>query len=202
MARPQFLDHTLLHTPTLALDALAQELERAETICRRIVVAVLRGESSQARMAAESTAVVRLLDVIADYCQQLQQSGLSPDVSRALDRALRAMQDIEETTACARSVSDLAIGPAPAVEGFIEYVVAWLQSDDPMANKDEAALEARYEEVKAQVLQAAPELGVRAALRQLDRLAAVRRCARSSGKSRRHLMSMQDTEGGVWAPSR
>ncbi|MES1944034.1 Na+/Picotransporter [Salinisphaera sp. PC39] len=200
LARPQFLDSTLLGTPALALEALARELDRAAGISRGIAVAALRGETAPARLGAERAAVDRLLDVIGDYCERLQRGSMPPEEAEAMTYALRTVRDIEDTLLAARTVVDLGAelpalpaGPGEAVAGFAEHAVACLRRDAPL---DETALEERYQTVKTRLLQAGPAVAVRSIVRHVDRLSAMRRCVREADKARRRLASMRERAAG------
>lgn len=195
LARPQYLDRTLLGTPALALDALARELERVAGISRRMAVAAVRGDDGSAHLAAERLAVERLLETIGDYCQQLHRASMSREMAEAMADALRVVRDVEETLVAVREVAALAPqltpltdAPRTAVDGFFAYAVACLQGD---TYPDDEALQERYEAVKSRLLMPETDLAVRTVVRHLDRLSAVRRCLREAAKAQRHLESMR-----------
>lgn len=190
LARPQFLDGTLLHTPTLAMDALARELERAAALSRSYLSDVLNRDRALERLAEREATVTHLTDAIGDYCQQLQRNSMSADSAAAMADAMQVLRHIRETTTAARTLSNSAVTLSElperareAIRSFSTYAMATMQATED----DENDREAHYQASKAELLRTDSKLPVRTAVRHLERLGVVRDGLRSALRARRHL---------------
>ncbi|WP_043765107.1 Na/Pi cotransporter family protein [Algiphilus aromaticivorans] len=193
LARPQHLDGTLLHTPSLALDALARELERAAALSRGCLIDALQPDHAAERLAAREATVTRLVDSIGDYCQQLQQTSMSADSAMAMAEALQALRHIGETAASARTLSESAASlselPAEAREAVSEFAI-YARAQMQAPEDSESDREARYQASKAELLRADSRVPVRTAVRHLERLGVIRDGLRSALRARQHLEAL------------
>lgn len=200
LARPQYLDGTLLHTPALALDALARELQRAAALSSDYLIDALKRDRAMDRLVGRDATVTRLVDSIGDYCQQLQQASMTADSAAAMAHALQSLRHIRETTAAARALSDSAasVGELPrpvreAVGKFAVYAAAEMQT--PEDGDDDR--ESRYQAGKAALLRADSSVPVRTAVQHLERLGVICDGLRSALRARKHLSALSHGAGGV-----
>ena len=115
LAQPRHLDHTLVATPTLALDALALELRRARALVGEEILALLQGRPSSARRLA----LEALLNQIAEFAGSVRlpegvarQPALAAElrVLRSLRDALDYQRQIMERRPQVPAAADEAIG--------------------------------------------------------------------------------------------
>jgi len=157
LARPQFIDQTIIGAPALALEALTRELERATAITRDVVAASIgtsfhRGSDSQRQI------LTGLLEAIAPYIAQLGESRLSPDQAERLALALRIVNYLEDVATLARAIGDqstriAAIRHASAAERIATYEAATLthiaSCDPSRPDFDAAGLDAQYDALRS-----------------------------------------------------
>ncbi|MFW5722008.1 MAG: Na/Pi cotransporter family protein [Desulfohalobiaceae bacterium] len=92
-SKPRYLDDNVLSTPSLALDALALEVNRMWAMVRRLTLAAMQGSPANERLIQRETMVLeRLGKEISDFTAKLQRSGLSQRVAEALPILLRVQQ--------------------------------------------------------------------------------------------------------------
>jgi len=159
LARPQFIDQTIIGAPALALEALIRELERATVIARESVAASFGPAAVSPVAAAEHRQILTgLLDAIATFIAQLGESRLSPDQAERLAMALRITNYLEDVATLARGIGDQAarvdaIRRPPAAQQIADYEAAILTQvahcDTALVGYDIDGLEERYHELRA-----------------------------------------------------
>jgi len=172
LARPQFIDRTIIGAPSLALEAIGRELQRATTMARELVSATWGAHASSSAAAAEQRQILfALLEAIEPFIGRLGEGRLSADEAERLAAALRIANYLEDVTTLARGVADqaprvTAIRRPPAAQQIAEYeaeTLAHIASCDPsLGALDPAALDERFQqlrttwhELKSQLLTAA-----------------------------------------------
>lgn len=108
-ALPRFLDKTVLSVPVLALDALAQELDRHALLCKGVVLGVSAGNSVD-KLASAQRVVQQLSASVDAFAERLSQLALLHESSERLAHLLRVHR-------YQASSVRLAIGAAPLRDG-------------------------------------------------------------------------------------
>jgi phosphate:Na+ symporter len=164
-ARPQHLDANVLGVPTLALDALHQEVRRMGVLAIRMLRDAAGGES-QDNLAREQRSIVELNHAIADFVMRLSRTEMSVESAQRLPAILRIARYYE-------TLSELAVElaatmrenttPNPVEAGkFTAQAEALLDEVDPAsAIQDRTAvdlaldsLEEHYQTLKSHFLEA------------------------------------------------
>ncbi|MEQ8858132.1 MAG: Na/Pi symporter [Pseudomonadales bacterium] len=159
LARPQFLDRTVLVTPSLAIEALRLELARAAGLARDSALAAVSSEGATPESARELRHGLRgLLEAIESFVADLEASRMSADSAGQLPLVLRVTNYLEDVVTLADSLDhhrpDLAaISRAPVLEtisGYRAAVVKQVSRCDLAApGFDLAALDAGFAELEA-----------------------------------------------------
>lgn len=88
-AKPQHLDHTLISTPGLALEALSLELIRIGKITASMCKGVLSSEATtDLRLERELTVIDHLVDAVGDFTTNLRQGNLPENLAAVLPQAI------------------------------------------------------------------------------------------------------------------
>ena len=164
-ARPHHLDANVLGVPTLALDALHQEVRRMGAIAMRMLRDASSGES-QDKLAREQRSVVGLNHAIADFVMRLSRTEMSTASAQRLPEILRIARYYE-------TLSELAVElatalrenttPVPVEAGkFNAQAEALLEEVEPdtaipdrlVINQALDSLEAHYQSLKSNLLAA------------------------------------------------
>ncbi|MEW5902992.1 MAG: Na/Pi cotransporter family protein [Pseudomonadota bacterium] len=164
-ARPKHLDANVLGVPTLALDALHQEVRRMGRIALRALRDATGGEAAD-KLERERQTVLSLNHAIADFVMRLSRTEMSAENAQRLPDILRIARYYETL---AELAVDLAATmretdtPAPVEAGkFAAQAQALLDAVDPaieLADRAETAraqrtLEEHYQAVKSWLLEA------------------------------------------------
>lgn len=207
-AKPRYLDHTLIATPTLAFHALGQELDRIATIGRRMAKGALSAEMGPGlRLGPDHYALERLVIAAAEFSTAVQKSKLPNGLAEVLPNGVRVsryyttMAQLAETIA-AQSQHHHEIGYAPLAEEinhFKHSVVQLLEMADPTRENysSEACaaaltgIENHYQQLKAALLRdgTAEHISVQEMVAQLELMSHIRRLAEQSEKGARYLHS-------------
>ncbi|MBA3023043.1 MAG: Na/Pi cotransporter family protein, partial [Sideroxydans sp.] len=164
-ARPQHLDANVLGVPTLALDALHQEVRRMGVQSIRLLRDAAGGET-QDKLARAQRAIVALNHAIADFVMRLSRTEMSTESAQRLPAILRIARYYE-------TLSELAVElaatmrenttPIPVEAGkFAAQAEAMLEEVDPATGvRDRATVEAalvtledHYQSLKSHLLEA------------------------------------------------
>lgn len=106
-AQPRYLDDNVLAVPTLALDALEQEVTRFGQLCVRLARGVLKGSAPLA-LGGEQIAISQLNAAVEHFVERMGRAALTQPSAERLAELLR-IQRYYETCA------DLALAAAPLV---------------------------------------------------------------------------------------
>ncbi len=200
-AQPQFLDDTVLAVPTLALDALSGEVARAGQVALRMARSALAGADAAA-LKTDHSILVSLHGAIERFVERLRSASMSQVASARLAELLRIERYHEAGAEQAAAAAALpSLGPADprlgaAATAFTEAAEALLRHCDPTESMDLAGLEyslgtmeARYEDLKAQLLAAGADarLTLTDMEQTLRRCSALRRAIQQLHKSRRRI---------------
>lgn len=90
LARPEFLDRNVLQSPALALDAVMLELQRTGEMANALLLDSLAGQDAE--LPSRRDALERRLDAVAEFINQLHETGLPATLQDALPLTLRAGQ--------------------------------------------------------------------------------------------------------------
>lgn len=106
LGRPQFLDKTILVTPTLALNAAVLELQHLATIVSKLCFAAIDASSANPRLLrVHHDATTQLAMAIGDFILQLQRSPLPKNVADGLPSVLRSTQYLLNSAELAMEVN-------------------------------------------------------------------------------------------------
>ncbi len=206
IANPRFLDKTLLNTPTLAIQALTQELGRIGQISRESAMAVISMERAPGpRLSADKRATTKLAITAGEYSSALQRSHLSRDIADALPNAPRisryytsAMKLVTRIASDLKSLAPLKDDALAAqVSQFKSLVVKLIERADALAphyNPDVCAatlesIDTEYQQLKRRLLRAGTggELSTLEMVAQLELMSEIHRLARQIEKGARYL---------------
>jgi phosphate:Na+ symporter len=203
-ARPRFLDDNVLAVPTLALDALTQEVTRFGQLCVRQVGAVLEG-SSPAALGSSQIVIKQLDAAVETFVERIGRSALSGLAAERLAELLRVQRYYATCAELALAAAPLAppaiTGPQPlqAHQHLVSAAQQLLAAHEqpptpggPPVALDTGAMEEAYQQLKAAVLAAAaaghlPLLEMEAAL---ERYSALRRALQQAVKARTRLQGL------------
>ncbi|GGO88930.1 hypothetical protein GCM10011348_45510 [Marinobacterium nitratireducens] len=199
--RARFLDDTLLQTPTLAVEAVAREIQRLDTICSRMAREAVGPGGNTERLQAEQLSVDRLVGKIGGYCQKIAENDLSSEVSIILPTSLRIARYLNEVSRLAcrlpeywDALTDIA---DPTVrQQVLEYrqasvslidaceISAAADTDASDAHRQLNEIEEQYQSLKGTILQAttARRLKPDDAVALLDALSHIHRLDEQAGK--------------------
>lgn len=207
--RPRYLDKTVAVSPMLAVNALALELSRIATVVRRMSMAVLSAELSQARrVTTDHVIVTKLSNAVAIFINRLEKGVLSGEVAEQLSKVLRAEQHM---LACANQsleisrmqpgldvVTDAAL--AGSIADFRLSVVHLMELSNPEvaefsfeACKEQLEkVQIKYDDVKVELLQAGAELRtpVPVVIQVIEQNSQIRRMARQMTKAMHYLSEL------------
>jgi len=97
LSRPQFLDQAVLITPSLGLEALHRELDRAILEASHLLTdAIGRRRVDPGRLSRKRDDLVLLLEAINEATQTLSRNELSKDQAQRLPDVLRTTRYLEE----------------------------------------------------------------------------------------------------------
>jgi phosphate:Na+ symporter len=208
-AQPRHLDHNILGTPALALDALTMELARIGGIARRMAKAALSAEAPRtARLVQDKRVADRLVMAVGDFTNKLHHADLPHDLAEAFPHALRVSQYLADITERALDIAELQPALTPPAEAelgealtrFKAAAARQLDAADPdtegfsleRLEQTAAALENDYQALKGRLLRAGTEgrLPIRQMVARLDELSAIRRMLDQALKAARYSASL------------
>lgn len=201
-AQPQFLDDTVLAVPTLALDALTREVARAGQVALRVTRAAVAGADAAA-LRADHAVLASLDAAIERFVEQLRSASMSQPTSAALAVLLRIRRYHEEAAeqavaaaallrpgaSDARLVAVRQAFDAAALALLARCEADALAGDAAGLEADLAAMELRYEALKAELLAAGADarLTLPDMEQALRRSSALRRALQQLHKARRRM---------------
>ncbi|HSM21416.1 MAG TPA: Na/Pi symporter, partial [Rubrivivax sp.] len=204
LARPQYLDDSVLAVPALALEALERELRRMGAMALQLIRRARDPGASAAALARDQQAVARLNRSIATFIASLNRASMAPETGQRLPLLLRAGRYYENVAELAAEIAarpmSLATGRCAELDGFLESARILLQDADPQsgpapraaAPERLAALQVDYEAAKAALLEAGArgQLDVAEMDAALDRASLMRRGVEQATKGARLLLQL------------
>jgi phosphate:Na+ symporter len=194
-AQPRFLDDNVLAVPTLALDALEQEIARLGKLCVHQAGAVLKVATPEA-LASGQTVLSQLDAAVERFVERMGRSALTPASTGRLAELLRILR-YYETCAEQLRVSAPLVPPGAADprlpdahQRFVSTATFLLAEHGrvvpgPRPALDLLPMEAAYQHLKATVLAAAAAGHVPLADMEasLERYSAMRRALQQAVKA-------------------
>jgi phosphate:Na+ symporter len=212
-ARPRHLDANVAGIPSLALDALTQEVRRMGGIALRMVREAFGDAAEAGRLARDQQVVTSLNLAIADFIAHLHRTGMSEDNAQRLPDILRIARYYETLAELARALAAArreTPAQAPVEAGrFAAQAEAFLDTVDPESGSADIAsveialhaLEENYQLLKSRLLAAGAqgELPVAEMDARLRAASIMRRAMQQATKAARLLdnkiaAAPQDTE--------
>ncbi len=106
-SRPVYLDQNIVGTPVLAMNALANELNRVGAIARRMACGALSSESGPSKQLENDKAVLlKLESTIADFVNLMQRGNLPHELDDMLPNALRVSGYYREIAEVSDSIAN------------------------------------------------------------------------------------------------
>ncbi len=209
LSEPQYLDRNILPTPSLALEAMSQELTRVSRHTSRLAREAISTEASNiGRLAQERDAILELCSHIIEYNQQIARESLSDETSTLLPVALRVTRyysHIAQLAARLPQYYDVlnSLADQSLTHQLIEYQQAAIQLIDSceiMPDRCETTephqqllqLEKHYQRLKNSVLEwtVAGHLSTADSLELLDSLSQIHQLSQQVEKAARYWSSM------------
>jgi len=206
---PRYLDKTVLVSPVLAINALAQELSRITTIARRMGLEALSSEFvPSVHIQSDFIAIHKLSAAVGEFITQLERGTLSKEVSEQLAKVLRSEQHL---LACANQAMEITriqvrvenLTGERLIEGlsvFRAEVVSLMNMADPEEvdfsfTECELQLDrvqTAYDDVKADLLLAGAELRlpIQSVIDIIDQNSCIRRMPRQMVKAMHYLSEL------------
>lgn len=195
-AKPQHLDANVLGVPTLALDALHQEVRRMGAFAIRMLRDAASGQA-QDKLQREHQSLVSLNRAIADFVMRLSSTEMSAESARRLPDILRIARYYETLAELAVELTQTMrehATPVPVEAGkFTAQAEALLDDVDPSQSIPDRqslelaleALEAHYQSLKSHLLEAGAraELSVTEMESRLRAASMTRRAAEQAVKA-------------------
>lgn len=211
LARPKYLDRTLVATPVLALQALIRELLRLGEMSRDMAKEAISSERVDPQNLEQERSITdRLVEAIGEFSSRMQQSNLPPIMAEVLPNALRVSRYHSEMAELAVMVGQShsraeelgaadVMEPVHAFKGRVVRLLSELDRhrldfDEESADKKMRDLQDAYQELKSRLLRVGAEgrLPVRRLVEELDTLSNIRRLAEQADKAARYLKTLQD----------
>ncbi len=172
LSKPRYLDRNVMATPSLAVDALKLELNRASELTRESVQTAINVEGPPHRSVAEQRqATLSLLAAIADFVVRLESSRLGPELSANMPLVLRVTNYLEDVISLTAELDrhrddiDALMKPESfdAIAAYQAHILEHVNRCDPgLAGFDLESLKSSYEalrrnwhDLKSQLLEAA-----------------------------------------------
>ncbi len=201
-SRPRFMDRNVQAAPSLALDALAQELHRMQGIARRVADAAISAEDPHnPSLEAGQRALESLNIAISEFASGIPRVTMSAEQQNALPHAQRVGQYLVNVAEHAREMlqvhHDAVLAPESALaanrNALRASAVALLdltQVDSPQWDAERLAaarrdFETDYQTMKAQLLQAGTAGAIlpRSMAETLERLSDLHRVVDQASKA-------------------
>ncbi len=200
--RPRFMDRNVQGAPSLALDALAQELHRMQAIARRVAHAAISAEDPHnPSLEAGQRALDSLNIAISEFASGIPRVTMSTEQQNALPHAQRVGQYLVNVAEHAREMLQMhheaVLAPESALtasrNALRASAVALLdltQVDSPQWDAERLAaarrdFETEYQAMKAQLLQAGTAGAIlpRSMAETLERLSDLHRVVDQASKA-------------------
>lgn len=201
-SRPRFMDRNVQSAPSLALDALAQELHRMQAIARRVADTAISAEDPHNPSLEIGHRALESLNIaISEFASGIPRATMSASQQNALPHAQRVGQYLVNVAEHAREMlqvhQEAVLAPESALavsrNALRASAVALLdltQVDSPQWDAERLAaarrdFEAQYQAMKAQLLQAGTAGAIlpRSMAETLERLSDLHRVVDQAAKA-------------------
>ncbi|MGB0466712.1 MAG: Na/Pi cotransporter family protein [Pontibacterium sp.] len=209
-ARPQFLDKTIIFTPTLAVEAISLELGRVSRLTTRMArEAVSADQVDKPRLQAQMHGIHQLVKHIGQYNQQLAEQDIDEAISSTLPTALRICRYFNEMARISTHLPEYYELLKSSRNSNLNHLILDYQKDtikllDACEIREDSYLpgsesrqliknlETSYQHLKSSILQTAVEGGLNASesVALLDALSHIHRLAEQSEKGTRYWSSL------------
>ncbi|MEX2468210.1 MAG: Na/Pi symporter [Pseudohongiellaceae bacterium] len=172
LGRPQFLDRNIVATPTLAIEALRQELQRSLHMAHDYAAMVLRRDRVPVgKSATQQEALDSLLEASQAFVSRLEFERLPPGSAQQLALVLRVLDYQQDIVELAQEIAErdrhietvVKESPGTEVNAYVAHVIENLEalmaleegSDMEAPRQRLQALETEWRRLKTTLLQAA-----------------------------------------------
>jgi len=209
LSEPQYLDRNILSPPSLALEAMNQELTRVSQYTSRLAREAMSTEAPNiARLEQARDAILELCNQIIGYNQKIARESLSDETSSLLPVALRVARYYSHIAQlAARLPQYYDVLNAQADQSLAHQLIGYQQAaiqliDSCEINSDRCettephqqlrALEKHYQRLKNSVLEwtVAGHLSTPDSLELLDSLSQIHQLSQQAEKAARYWSSM------------
>lgn len=177
LARPRYLDRTVLAVPALGLNAVLLELRRVAATATEIARAAFTStDEPVTRLWRRREVIDRLNTAIVDYIHELSSSKSSLAVAGALSHPIRALLHFAEIADIGIALAERRENIRRLPDDFLDQIANFatvvtgqldgipLMFNDPHRQPpDDEAMKAIYQRIKANILKAASEGALSAA---------------------------------------
>lgn len=210
--RPRYLDSNVVATPSMAIEALARELNRIGDITRTMVRNGLNSSFDYAAFSEDKEAQDSLIEAARSFCVKLQGRPLSQDQGEQVATALRVLQYFRTAGALAESLDKKKLHPltdplgddADLVTVFINSCIGVLNVAENPCSEEFCQIDnliddmlSAYHDLKARLLSAGgtAQMPVPEMVEQLELYSKIRRITRQSAKGEVYLAAMNPNSG-------
>ncbi len=213
-SRPKFLSKNALHTPVLAIQAVAMELHRVGEIVRKMARGSLSLEDgASTRLRTDKVIVDRLINDVEDFSSRIQRANLPVDLHNHMPDCLRVIGYYSAVAELSVEIANL-LKEDYSMDKFpdLTEMVAVFKSDtvkiltlsdnclddfDSQVCREKVAdLKVGFKGLKLKMLQTASRhnLPVSTTVHFLEVLARIRRVAEQAEKGARYLAEVRSLE--------
>lgn len=107
IAKPQYLDYTLMATPVLAIAALQQELQRLERLVTELLLCALNNNLNGSALNRQVEALSALVEAITAYIVHLRPDAMEKESANALSDCLYAARYWQDAASAAPKMRQL-----------------------------------------------------------------------------------------------
>ncbi|MGH1461492.1 MAG: Na/Pi cotransporter family protein [Neptuniibacter sp.] len=214
LSRTQYLDKTLLTTPSLAIEAMSNELVRVSQISSSMARAAISADAADTpRLTAMMNSIHKLNGKIGKYNQNIARENLTEEISIILPTAMRITRYYSEIARLSalmpnyyeffNLVSDRSL--KELIHDFQQTIVGLVDSSEIHSSYNLSGLESRqilknvekqYQHIKTQVMDCTitGQLNPKDSIMLLDALSHIHRLAEQVEKAGRYWSSITPME--------
>lgn len=214
LSQTQFLDKTLLSTPSLAVEAMSKELARVSTISSDMAKAAISADAAESpRLTATMNSIHKLNGKIGKYNQNIAKENLTEEISIILPSAMRITRYYSEIARLSalmpnyyeyfELVSDRSL--KELIHDYQQKIVELVDSCEISESYDLSGIESRklikelekqYQHLKSQVMECSIDghLKPKESIMLLDALSHIHRLAEQIEKAARYWSSITPME--------
>jgi len=214
LSRTQYLDKTLLSTPSLAIEAMTNELVRVSKISSAMARAAISADTQETpRLQAMMDSIHKLNGKIGKFNQNIARENLTEEISVILPTALRITRYYSEIARLSALmpnyyeffdlVSDRTL--KQLIHDFQQQIILLIDSSEIHSDFDQSGLESRdllkqlenqYQHIKAQVMHSTlnGQIKPKDSIMLLDAISHIHRLAEQVEKAGRYWVGIQPME--------